>query len=53
MDLLIGGFHLSTNNAVAQSVVVLVVFIAPRDEHLQEGHLLPIAIVNIFQSLSK
>ena len=51
-DLLVGGFHLSADDAIAQPVEVLVVFIATHDEHLHKGHLLTEAVIEILQRLS-
>ena len=50
--LLVGSFHLTADDAVAESVVVLVVFIAAHDEHLHERHLLAKAVIEILQGLS-
>lgn len=50
--LLVSSFHFAADDAVAKSVVVLVVFVAPHDEHFQEGHLLAKTVIQVFQGLS-
>ena len=43
--LLVCGFHLSTNDTISESVVVLVIFITSHDQHLQQRHLLSETLV--------
>ena len=51
-NLLVCGFHFATNDTVAKTVVVLVVFIAPHDQHLHQGQFFSEALVQVFKSLS-
>jgi len=51
-DDFVGGLHLTTDNTVTESVVVLIVFIAPHDQHLEKRHLLAIPCIHVLQCLS-
>ena len=50
--LLVGSFHLTSDDAIAKAVVVLVVLVATHDQHLHQGKLLPEALVQVLESLS-
>ena len=52
IDLLVSCLHLAADDAVAQTVVVLIVLIATHDEHLKEGKLLSKAVVKVLKCLS-